>query len=53
MISVRMDKKPYEWKPMSTRLAERPKTRWKNDINGYLRIIKLNNASRKELNGRK
>jgi len=36
-------KKIIEWKPISTRLAERPKIKWKKDIKGDLRILKINN----------
>jgi len=45
----------YEWKPISTRLAERPKSRWKNGIKEDLRIMKIiigQNASRIGLNRR-
>jgi hypothetical protein len=31
MTKERMVKKLYEWKPVSTRLAERPKLIWEND----------------------
>jgi hypothetical protein len=33
----------YEWKPISTRLAGRPKIRWENDIKEDLGIMKINN----------
>jgi hypothetical protein len=36
-------KKLYEWKPISTRLAARPKIKWENDITGDLRTLKINN----------
>jgi len=38
-----MVQKLYEWKPISTRLAGRPKVRWENDIKEDLRIMKINN----------
>jgi hypothetical protein len=38
-----MVKKLYEWQPISTRLAGRPKIIWENDIKEYLRIMKINN----------
>jgi hypothetical protein len=31
------------WKPITTRLAGRPKIRWENDIKEDLRIMKINN----------
>jgi hypothetical protein len=36
-----MVKKLYEWKPVSPRLAGRPKIRWENDINEYLKIMTI------------
>jgi hypothetical protein len=36
-------KKLCERKPLSTRLAGRPKIRWENDTRGDLRIIKISN----------
>jgi len=38
-----MVQKLYEWKPISTRLAGRPKVRWENDIKEDLRIMEINN----------
>jgi len=38
-----MAKKLYEWKLISTRLAGRPKIRWKNYIKENLRIMETNN----------
>jgi len=43
MTYDRMVKKLRVWKPLSTRLAGRPKIRWENDIREYLRIIKISN----------
>jgi hypothetical protein len=43
MTNDRMVKKLYEWKPMCTRSAGRPKVGWENDIKEDLRIIKINN----------
>jgi hypothetical protein len=37
-----MVKKLYEWKPIPTRLTERPKIRWENDTKEDLRITKIN-----------
>lgn len=39
-----MVKKLYEWKPICTRSAGRPKVGWENDTKD-LRIIKINNWS--------
>jgi hypothetical protein len=36
-------KKLNEWKPISTGLAGRPKSRWRNGIQEDLRIVKTNN----------
>jgi hypothetical protein len=45
MTKGRMVKiKLYEWKPLSTKLAERPKIIWKNDIKDDLRPMKINNG---------
>jgi hypothetical protein len=41
MINYRVVKKLYEWKPVSPRLAGRPKIRWKNDINEDLKIMTI------------
>jgi hypothetical protein len=38
-----MVKKLCKWKPLSTRLAGRPKIRWENDIREDLRIIEISN----------
>jgi hypothetical protein len=43
MANDRVAKKLYEWKPISTRLAARPKFKWENDIKGDLSILKINN----------
>jgi hypothetical protein len=37
-----MVRKCYEWKPISPRLAGRPKIRWENDINEDLKIMTIN-----------
>jgi len=37
-----MVKKLYEWKPISPRLAGRPKIGWENDINEDLIIMTVN-----------
>ena len=39
-----MVKKLYEWKQISTRLAERPKIIWENDMKDDLRPMKINNG---------
>jgi hypothetical protein len=41
MINDRMVKKLYEWKPVSPRLAGRPKIRWENNINEDLKIMTI------------
>lgn len=41
-INDRMIKKWYELKPISPRLAGRPKIRWENDINEDLKIMAIN-----------
>jgi hypothetical protein len=43
MTNDRTVKKLYEWQPISTRLAGRPKIIWENDIKENLRIMKINN----------
>jgi len=43
MTYDRMVKKLRVWKPLSTRLAGRPKIIWENDIKGDLRIMIINN----------
>ena len=43
MTNDRVDKKLYEWKPISGRLAGRTKIIWENGIKEDLRIIKINN----------
>jgi transposase len=43
MANDRVVKKLYEWKPISTRLAARPKIIWENVIKRDLRILKINN----------
>jgi hypothetical protein len=40
MANDRMAKKLCGWKPTSTRLAGRPKIRWKDDMKVDLRILK-------------
>ena len=35
------------WKPVFTRLTERPKTRWENDIKEELRIMKISNWTKR------
>ena len=55
MTNDRMVKKLYEWKPICTRSAGRPKVGWENDIKD-LSIIKINNWTiciQGGLNGRK
>lgn len=42
MTNDRMVKNVYEWKPVSTRLARRSKTRWENDIREDLKGVKIN-----------
>jgi hypothetical protein len=42
MINDRMVKKLYELKPVSPRLAGRPKIRWENDVNEDLKISEQN-----------
>jgi hypothetical protein len=46
MTNDRMVKKLYEWKPIYAGLSGRPKTRWKNDIKEYLKIMKINNRAK-------
>lgn len=43
MANDKVAKKLYEWKPIYTRLAARPKIKWENDIREDLRILKINN----------
>ena len=43
MANDRVVKKLYEWKPISARLAARPKIKCENDIKVDLRILKINN----------
>ena len=47
----RLLKKLYEWKPTSLTLAGRPKIRWENVIKENLRIMKMNNWT-KRIQGR-
>ena len=43
MTNDRLVKKLYEWNPIYTRPAERPKTGWENDIKVDLWTVKINN----------
>jgi hypothetical protein len=47
MTGDRMVKKLYDCKPLSTRLAGRPKSRWKNNIKGDIRTVKINNWTKR------
>ena len=42
MTSDRIVKKRVEWKPIYITLAGKPKTRWGNDVEEDLRIMKIN-----------
>ena len=39
MINGRVAKTVYKWKPYATRLRERPRLRWEDDVRNYLRKI--------------
>ena len=49
MAKYSMVKKLYRWKPTTTRLAGRSKTKWENNMKKYLRIIKTNNWTKRIL----
>jgi hypothetical protein len=43
---IMLIKNLYEWKPISTRSAGRPKNSWKNGIKENLSTMKINNWTR-------
>ena len=43
MTNDEMVQKLYEWKPIPTRLTERPMIIWENNIKENLKVIKINN----------
>jgi hypothetical protein len=43
MANDRMATILYQREPIYSRLAERPKSRWENDVKEDLRIMKINN----------
>jgi hypothetical protein len=53
MTNDSMVKKVYDCKPVHVRLAERPKSRWENDLKEDVAVTKIveRNVSRTELNG--
>jgi hypothetical protein len=47
MKKDRKDKKLYEWKLISTRLAGRAKGRWENDVKENMRIMNTNISTKR------
>jgi hypothetical protein len=43
MSDNRMVKKIYKWKPITTRLQGRPKSRWDDNVKQYICKMRMNN----------